>query len=126
MKVRTALDEAHGFTGRKREAAYKLLCELAAHPTVTGFRMVALPNGTHHCGPFLDPGALTAVWSELGKHAVQAAPALGVQFELETRDGLGKKIEFLEAQAAWFERFFGIKFDPTEINEAKKLLAALK
>ena len=31
--IRKALDDRDGFTGRKREAHYKMLCKLAGHPT---------------------------------------------------------------------------------------------
>jgi hypothetical protein len=40
MKIRIAPDDRDGFTERKREVAYNLLCQLGTHPTYTGFQML--------------------------------------------------------------------------------------
>lgn len=37
--IRIALDKHEGLTEKKREAAYKQFCELAAHPTYRGFQI---------------------------------------------------------------------------------------
>jgi hypothetical protein len=38
MRIRMALDDRDGYTERKREAAYNLLCQLGTHPTFTDSR----------------------------------------------------------------------------------------
>src|SRR5215510_8651515 len=40
VRGRLTLDDRDGFRERKREQAYKLLCELAGHPNEKGFRLL--------------------------------------------------------------------------------------
>ena len=42
-KVRSLLDTYNGFTGGKRDAAYQMFCEYAAHATWAGFALMG-PN----------------------------------------------------------------------------------
>jgi hypothetical protein len=59
-RIRKALDDRDGFTERKRSKAYQFLCELASHPTPTGFRMLTpVAGGNAHCGPFFEHTAMT-------------------------------------------------------------------
>jgi hypothetical protein len=71
VKIRIALDKRDGFRGKKREQTYKLCCELAAHPTYNGFRMLAPKGAGAHCGPFLDEPTLKALVAEHAKLALQ-------------------------------------------------------
>ncbi|MEX0853176.1 MAG: hypothetical protein WD036_07830 [Bauldia sp.] len=123
--VRKALDERDGFTERKREKAYKLLCELAGHPTNAGFRMLApQKDGDAHCGPFFELTAFKAVYEELAKHMVQAGNAFTQFFAGGTVAAYQTKISFMEAQGEWVERFYGRTFDRLQIDELRTLLAA--
>ncbi|GIK98426.1 MAG: hypothetical protein BroJett029_26350 [Alphaproteobacteria bacterium] len=125
--VRKALDERDGFTERRREKAYKLLCELAGHPTYAGFRMLApQKGGDAHCGPFFEFTAFKAVYEELTKHSVQAGNAFIRFFTASTVAAYQTKISFIESQGEWAERFYGRPFDRTQIDELRALLAAVK
>jgi hypothetical protein len=74
--VRKALDDRDGFTVRKREAHYKLLCSLGGHASFQGFRMLRPIEGTGaHCGPFFAEPSLISTVEELTKIMVQAASA---------------------------------------------------
>ena len=53
VAVREALDKRDGFTSGRREKLYKELCELAGHPTPSGFAMLRSTGmDDHRCGPF--------------------------------------------------------------------------
>jgi hypothetical protein len=85
MKIRIALDDRDGFTERKREAAYQLLCQLGSHPTYTGFQMLqAKGSELVIVGPFFEPASLDAVLSELAKTIMQAGAQARHAEERET------------------------------------------
>jgi len=61
MKIRIALDDRDGYTERKREAAYQLLCQLGSHPTLPAFQMLqAKGSNLVIVGPFFEPASLDA------------------------------------------------------------------
>lgn len=123
VKIRKALDARDGFTERKREKAYKILCNLAAHPTPQGFRMLTpIPGGDALCGPFYEESAMKACVEELAKLMVQVGELFECFFDMKAKaDGL-MKMAFLEEKGKWIEKFFGRKFDAQKINEAKEIL----
>lgn len=124
-KIREVLDDRDGFTERKRGKAYQLLCELASHPTPTGFRMLTpVSGGDAHCGPFFELTAMSAVLSELAKHLVQAAEVFHVFFDPRNRADCEMKIGFMEARGLWLEKFFGQPFDRRPVEEMRALLLA--
>jgi hypothetical protein len=106
--IRKALDDRDGFMERKREKAYKLLCELAGHPTYTGFRMLApKPGGDAHCGPFFEFTTLKAVYEELARLLVQAGAMIMQFFPDGRKHDREMKTSFMKAQAHWAEKFYG-------------------
>ena len=64
FNIRKALDERGGFTSRKREKKYKLLCEYGTHPTSRGFELMS-QNKLVKFGPFYDEEKLKALLEEL-------------------------------------------------------------
>jgi len=123
-KIRKALDDRDGFTERKRSKAYQLLCELASHPTPTGFRMLTpVAGGNAHCGPFFEHTAMSAVLSELAKHLVQAAEVFHLFFDPRNRADCETKVSFLEARGLWLEKFFGHPFDRRKVEELRAHLS---
>lgn len=125
--VRKALDDRDGFTERKREAHYKLLCSLGGHASYQGFRMLTpVEGGDAHCGPFFVEPSLIATGSELAKIMVQAAQVFTRFFVSKTRVDKEVKIIFLEKQGLWFERFFEQPFDRKPLDEMRAQLAQLK
>jgi hypothetical protein len=72
FKIQIALDEKDGFTEKKRAESYKILSELASHPTYEGLRMLAPKGLEHHCGPFFDLYTLKPLIEELVKLSIQA------------------------------------------------------
>jgi hypothetical protein len=76
VKVRIALDERDGDSGKKREAEYNKLSELASHLTPRGFRMTTRGQFAEF-GPFIDEPRLKAWLHEmvlrLGPSAVMYA-----------------------------------------------------
>lgn len=125
-KVRTALDDRDGFTERKRAAAYRLLSELAAHPTYKSLQMLAPKGHEAHCGPFFDSTALKATVEELAKLAAQAGQSYGSFSKAKSKEGMATRIYFLEACGDWTERYFGRPFNRKDIDDMKAMLARME
>lgn len=123
VTIRKALDDRDSFTERKREKAYKLLCNLAAHPSYQGFRMITpIPGGDAHCGPFFEVSALKACLEELAKLMVQAGGIFTRFFEAKNEADYLTKIAFMEAQGRWFEKYWEKKFDSSGIEKMRLLM----
>jgi hypothetical protein len=72
--IRTALDDRDGFTERKREAHYKLLCSAGAHASWQGFALLQPTHGGKaRVGPYFAERALDAAALELAKICLTAA-----------------------------------------------------
>jgi hypothetical protein len=122
MKVRIALDDRDGFTERKREAAYNLLCQLGTHPTYTGFQMLqSKGSNLVNVGPFFEAASLDAVLSELAKTTMQAG-AQARHVKERSLEDYRISIDYLTAQADWSERFFSHKMDRSKIAEIQTLI----
>jgi hypothetical protein len=124
FKVRTALDDRDGFTERKREAHYKLLCSLGAHASWQGFELLRpIPGGDAHCGPFFAERAVEATMAELAKICMLAATNFNPFFEAKSIVDWKTKLRFMEVHVAWFEHFFG----PSEqLNQMRAAIARVK
>jgi hypothetical protein len=124
--VRTALDDRDGFTERKREAHYKLLCNLGAHASYLGFQLLQPIAGENaHCGPYFAQRALNATAAELAKVCVGSATNFTVFFTPTSLTDYEAKLRFMEKQVAWFERFFGWG-DVGQLDQMRALVARLK
>ena len=106
FEVRLALDERDGREDRGREKQYKMLSELAAHPTMkSAFLMRTHKNGDAVSGPFVEPEFLEAVVCEFARIAGQAGEVLD-RFIPETWVGaLVPRRDFSEARQLWLESF---------------------
>jgi len=120
--VRDRLDQRDGFTGLKRAEIYKLMSSVAGHPSPAGFQMLLRQDGNYHCGPFFEAKSLDACWSELAKTAIQIGGHFQEFFDLTSKEAVIAKVEYLELQNKWIERFFGTApFDLTKIAELHAL-----
>lgn len=127
VKVRQFLDTLDGFTERKREKAYKMFCEYAAHPTYAGFGLMGPKGGQPAIGPFFDVPLMKAVLVELAQLAAQAGSKFAMFFKVGNDiGGLKTNLHRMETTALWMERYFGLKADRKGIREIKKLLAQLE
>lgn len=134
VKVRVALDDRDGFTERKREAHYNMLCELAAHPTAMGFQMLRPDGVDAHCGPFIEEKTMGAVLAELAKIHVHAVMIFTRFITWKTSAVAEKKIDFMDAQGRWFSHFLGqpsnaevvagLRHDLAAVREAERAKAA--
>lgn len=125
FKVRVALDEKDGFTEKRRAAAYEILCEMASHPTYKGFRMLKPLGQDHHCGPFLDINLLKPLLEELAKLSIQAGQSFSIFFNMKSKDAFNIKLNFLKARGEWMERYFGLPFEKSAIDEIKAHISDL-
>lgn len=64
--IRQKLDKRDNFQEKKRNKAYKLFSELAAHPTASGFVLFS-PNNLSNVGPFFNEKYLKVWIEELAK-----------------------------------------------------------
>jgi hypothetical protein len=127
FQVRKSLDDRDAFTERKREAHYKLLCNLGAHASYQGFQMLQpVAGGVAHCGPYFAEPALNAAAGELAKIAVCAAGNFTMFFSAESLADFETKLRFMEKQAAWFEVLVGKGFDRGQIDQMRALVARAK
>lgn len=102
-KVRTHLDKRDGFTGKRRDAAYRLLSTLASHPTMEGVVMLRPTGMDAHMGPFVEMPTLEALLAETAKLAVQAGETIA-DF-LPTDDAAVQRSlrDFVASKIAWFK-----------------------
>jgi hypothetical protein len=105
--VRDRLDQRDGLTGKKRAEIYKLMSSVAGHPSPAGLQMLLRSDGNYYCGPFFDAKSLDACWSELAKIAIQIGGHFQIFFDLRSKEAVIAKVEYLELQNQWLERFFG-------------------
>jgi hypothetical protein len=125
--VRKALDDRDGFTERKREAHYKLLCNLGAHASYQGFQMLQpVAGGDAHCGPYFAATALGPTLSELAKVVLGSATNFTVFFSPKDLADCEVKLRFMESQALWFERFMGQPVDHKRIEEMRAIVVRAK
>jgi hypothetical protein len=124
FKVRTALDDRDGFTTRKREAHYKLLCTLGAHATYQGFQLLQpTPGGDAHCGPYFAEGPLEAAAGELAKICVGAAANFAPFFKEKSTQDFEAKLRFTEGQVDWYEHFVGAN---EQLDQMRAAIARIK
>lgn len=106
VKVRETLDKRDGFEGKKRAEAYKMLSDLAAHPTMgTQYMLKAELNGDILTGPFMGDTILRQGLEELGSLATQAGGILHCFLPPEY-DPDAVRASFLEVQERWMEIFY--------------------
>jgi hypothetical protein len=108
IKVREALDARDGFTTKKRAAMYSLFSELAGHPSMLSIAMLRPKGMDAHCGPFLDPTALEAVFSEMGRLAVQAGEIFGAFGPERWGPGIQTRLDFDARKRAWLQEFYSV------------------
>jgi hypothetical protein len=126
VKIRSTLDQRDGYTTRKRQEHYKLLCSLASHPTFLGLELLRPePGKLAIMGPFHSSSLLKASIEELVKVCLLASDVFVRFFPSENLDQMRVAVARIEASAAWFKRVFGV--DKTkETDELRRLLAAVE
>lgn len=125
-KIRIALDTRDGFTEKKREEHYKMLCTMGAHATMQGFEMLRSKRGGNaHSGPFFALDSLVAVVEETAKISISAATTFTRFFSLKTKTDAMTKIALMEQTGLWLERFFKHPYNSIPVNELKLLVASL-
>jgi hypothetical protein len=104
IRVREALDERDGFTQKKRAQIYDMFSELAGHPSMQSVAMLRPKGMDARNGPFIDPTALEAIVSEMGRLAVQVGEVMDTFFPPAWHDET--RLAFSNAKARWIEEFY--------------------
>ncbi|GLH79770.1 hypothetical protein SSBR45G_46790 [Bradyrhizobium sp. SSBR45G] len=126
VTIRKALDDRDGYTERKREAHYKLLCELGTHPTFRGFGLLmAKPSNLVNVGPFFSVDSLDAVLEELAKIMVLAGSHMRL-IEERSLDDYRLLLDYLRTQAEWCEVNFRKPMDLDQIVMIEEMVAYLE
>lgn len=104
--VRKTLDKRDGFNTKKRAEAYKMFCELAAHPNMHSQHMLRPKKGGDIAtGPFMEETTLEAGISELGRIAIQAGEIMNA-FLPEGWDIDDVRTSFALIKKEWIETFY--------------------
>lgn len=122
-KVRAYLNSFPGYSEKKRDAAYKMFCEYAAHPTQAGFALMGPTGGRPTIGPFFDQSLLKAILVELAQLAAQAGANAGHWFDADEEvQAIAVQLRRIEVSGDWLERYFGRPADRRGIEQMKLLL----
>ena len=104
VSVRNALDERYGCKEKKREEHYKLLSELAGHPTMKSVVMMRLrQDGDAESRPFVEEGVLKNVLYEMARLAVMFGDILDHFFFKRWVDAHQARADYKRAQKRWLE-----------------------
>jgi hypothetical protein len=104
VTVRVVLDERDGWTEKKREKAYKLLCAYAAHVTPEGFVVIS-PNDLTIIGPHPSPRAVKVVIEELIKVLPSACGHFGALINPEVPKIVTAHSNFLRVLGEWLPKY---------------------
>lgn len=102
--IRKALDDRDGFQGKKRQEIYKLMSEVATHPTYAGFRLLA-PAGKIHLGPFFDAKYLKHLVHELALRVPNFTVIYISHFENLPSTFLKVRVEYLAKIKEWAQKY---------------------
>lgn len=108
VRVRQRLDELDGFTGKKRETAYNMFSQLAAHVNPNGHHLISPSNETR-IGPFPDYSLFKAGMEELVTHLSFATVVFCNLLNSDNQAVLRTKEMFLSGLSGWKGEFFGSK-----------------
>ena len=86
---------------------YRLFSELAGHPSMEGFAMLRPKGLDARIGPFLDPTALEATASELGRLAIQVGEQIDAFFPDTGREVQETRLAFVRTKDLWIKEFYG-------------------
>jgi len=104
--VRVALDNLDGFTERKREAMYKMFCDLASHPSPNGLAMLHPTGMDAVSGPFFDHETLKATASELGRLAMLVGGIVPEFIPKRWEPAFAARLTMLTLADNWRQRFY--------------------
>lgn len=104
--IRDALDKRDGLEGKKREEAYRLLSNYAAHPTHAGFKLFS-PKWMSKIGPFFDETYLKALLQELTKRLPASAEAYVRSFHRLAPEIENARRQFLHRLNKWIGMHMG-------------------
>src|SRR5262245_5546806 len=93
VRVRMTLDDRDGFRERKREQAYKLLCELAGHPNEKGFRLL---TGKAGGDAYRARSSIRRCPHGRAREASQGVGAFTIFFDGANKTGIAAKLAFIE------------------------------
>jgi len=113
--VRKALDDRNGFEGKKRQEIFKLMSEVATHPTYAGFRLLA-PDSKVHLGPFFDAKYLKRLIHELALRVPNFTVIYISHFENLPSTFLNIRVEYIAKIREWAQRYLETDLSHLDID----------
>ena len=106
VSVRKALDARDGFEDKHRAEIYRMLSELAAHPSMkSAFLMRRRKDGDAYIGPFIETAPLAAVLYEIGRVAVQVGAVIDHFFPETWADMHSARLAYKASRQSWLDTF---------------------
>ncbi|MGF1628698.1 MAG: hypothetical protein ACFCUT_04455 [Kiloniellaceae bacterium] len=117
IRVREALDERDGHTGKKRAEIYEMFSELAGHPNMKSIYMLRpQKDGDAVIGPFMEVTSLQAVIAETGQLSVQVGEALDQFFPAKQDATVASRFAFAMTKKRWMKIFYPSSDAPKSIE----------
>jgi len=116
--VREALDARDGFTGKKRGEIYKMMCEYATHPSLSGVKLVTSSGGAR-IGAFLDLPLLKAILEELVLRVPHSALVYLHHFKNLPTQYLKLQIDFFDKVKNWSVKYRNIDLSKIDMQTLK-------
>lgn len=104
VRVRERLDKIDGFKENRRQRAYDLLSQHAAHVNPTGHSLIS-PGNMTRIGPFPEYGLFRAALEELATHLGYAAVVVCNLIDTDDRGALMVKSQFLSCLSQWSSQY---------------------
>jgi len=115
VTIRKALDDRDGFQGKKRQQIYKLMSEVASHPTYGGFKLLA-PASKVHLGPFFDAKYLKYLVQELALRVPHFTVIYVTHFENLPPSFLKVRVEYIAKMKGWAKKYLRSDLSHIDIN----------
>lgn len=105
--IRDGLNERDGVIKSKRDEIYKLMCEIATHPTFKGFDLIA-PKSLAKPGPFFYSNFLIGIIKELAKWVPLFTYIYLQHFKNLQPDILNEQNKFLDKLRIWAQKYINL------------------
>jgi hypothetical protein len=123
--VRAALDRRDGFTERKREEIYKMMCEYATHPSFPGIKLVSPPGGAR-IGAFLNTDFLKSILEELALRLPHSTLIYTDHFKSLPKNYLKPQIEYLDKLKNWSVKYLNMDLSKVDTETLKKWISQIE
>lgn len=116
--IRSKLNKRDGVIKSKRDEIYKLMCEIATHPTFKGFDLIA-PKSLAKPGPFFYSNFLIGIIKELAKWVPLFTLIYLNHFEKLPSNLLNARDEFIDKLKIWAQKYIDLDLSIIDTEKLK-------